>query len=88
VLVESLWEYGEDELAAQAAELSDIGLESVERLAVWHRLNDPPIASDAEPLDARILARAGIDYFECAVREPNRGRRRTRPATERIDPQR
>jgi hypothetical protein len=42
VLAESLWEYGEDELAERALTLSDDGLVSVEHIALWHRLNDPP----------------------------------------------
>jgi hypothetical protein len=58
VLAESLWEYGEDDLAARAAELSASDLEAVQRFAVWHHVNDPEPESGPQLLSGRVDARA------------------------------
>lgn len=85
VLAESLWEYGEEDLAERSLTLSEVGLASVAQLTLWHRLNDPVDSSGSEPSDALTMAKGAIDYFECATRDPAGAQRRTRPESERYD---
>jgi len=82
VLAECVWEYGEDDLAEQVLGLSDGGLEEVQRLALWHRLNDPDPEVGTKLTNARIEALAVIEFFEGRTRDTHRRRRRTRPASE------
>jgi hypothetical protein len=79
VLVESLWEYGEDALAEAALGLSDADLREVQRLAAWHHANDPEPASGPRLTNARIMARAAIEFIDGVRRDTGRQRRRTRP---------
>jgi hypothetical protein len=79
VLAECVWEYGEDDLAAKVVDLSDADLEQVQRLALWHRTNDPEPVGGPKLTNARIEARAVIEFFEGGSRETKRARRRTRP---------
>lgn len=81
-LAEGLWEYGEDELARRALELSEEELVEVGKVAVWHYLRDydPP-----RPMLGRIWARALIEFAESNARDTVRKRRRIRPESERCD---
>jgi hypothetical protein len=83
VLAESLWEYGEDELAEAALALNDDELVEVQRLAVWHHRNDPHPEEGPKLSNGRIMARAAIEFAERAARDTKRTRRRRRPAEER-----
>ena len=78
ILAEALWEYGEDELAAAALRLGEDDLRQVQLLAVWHDQNDPEPASGPKLTNARIMARAMIEFVEGSVRDTKRQRRRTR----------
>jgi hypothetical protein len=82
LLAECAWEYGEDDLAARAAGLSDEDLEQVQRLALWHRTNDPEPEDEPKLTNARIETRAVIEFFEGRSRDTKRVRRRTRPPNE------
>lgn len=79
VLAECAWEYGEDDLAARVAALSDEELDQVQGLALWHRTNDPEPEGGPKLTNARIETRALIEFFEGRTRETKRTRRRTRP---------
>lgn len=78
-LAESLWEYGEDDLAEAALRLSEYELGQVQLLAVWHRLNDPEPHHGPKLQGGRIMARAMIEFAEKMPRDTTRVRRRTRP---------
>jgi hypothetical protein len=84
-LAECLWEYGEDGHAEAAMRLSDEELHEIQRLAVWHHENDPEPESGPRLLNARIAARAAIEFFEREARDTKRRRRRTRLEAERYD---
>jgi hypothetical protein len=77
VLADSLWQYDEVELAERAMRLSDEELHKVQRLAVWHHENDPDPTTGPKLSNARIIARAMIEYVERAPRDTRRVRRRT-----------
>jgi hypothetical protein len=79
LLAEALWQYGEEELAEAAIRLSDDELHTVQRLAVWHHVNDPDPEHGPKLTNARILARAMIEFVERTSRDTKRVRRRTRP---------
>jgi hypothetical protein len=85
LLAEALWQYGEDELAAAALELSDEDLIQVRLLAVWHYENDPEPASGPRLTNGRVVARAMIEFAEGAPRDTKRQRRRTRARDLRYD---
>ena len=78
ILAEALWEYGEDELAAAALRLGEDDLHQVQLLAVWHDQNGPEPASGPRLTNARIMARAMIEFVEGSGRDTRRQRRRTR----------
>lgn len=78
-LAEALWEYGEDALAEAALQLEEDDLHQVQLLAVWHDENDPEPASGPKLTNARIMARAMIEFAEGSSRDTKRQRRRTRP---------
>jgi hypothetical protein len=82
VLAESLWEYGEDELAEAALNLGEDDLREVQRLAVWHHVNDPDPDRGPRLTNARVMARAMIEWAERSSRDTKRTRRRTRPKGE------
>lgn len=79
VLAEALWEYGEDQLAEAALGLSEGDLHEVQLVTVWHRENDPDPVTGPKLTNARIMARAMIEYVEGEGRDTKRVRRRTRP---------
>jgi hypothetical protein len=79
LLAECVWEYGEDDLAERLSDLSDDDLEQVQGLALWHRTNDPEPEGGPKLTNARIEARAVIEFFEGRSRDTKRTRRRTRP---------
>ena len=83
VLAEALWEYGEDELAERAMRLSDRQLRNVQRLAAWHWHYDREPKGGPKLTNARVMARAMIDYAGWRPRDTKRRRRRTRPEAER-----
>lgn len=85
VLAEALWEYGEDELAQRVLQLSDDQLHEIHRTTVWHYRNDPEPDSGPKLTNARIMARAAIDFLEGKERDTVRRRRRTRAEDERYD---
>ena len=85
VLAESLWQYGEDELAERALRLSDRQLKRVQRLAVWHREHDPEPTEGPKLTSGRCMARGMIDFAELRARDTKRTRRRTRPDDQRYD---
>lgn len=78
-LAESLWEYGEEEIAEKVLDLSDPELHQIHRLAVWHYKNDPEPTTGPKLKNGRINARAAIEFFERSTRDTARMRRRTRP---------
>lgn len=79
VLAETLWEYGEDALAETALRLGEDDLHQVQLLAVWHHENDPDPPDGPKLTNARVMARAMIEYAEQTPRDTERKRRRTRP---------
>lgn len=79
VLAESLWQYGEDELAERALSFSEAELYEVQLLAVWHHVNDPEPERGPRLTNPRIQARAAIEFVEGRPRDTARRRRRTRP---------
>jgi hypothetical protein len=85
VLAECLWQYGEDELAEAALRVSDDELHQVHRLAVWHHINDPDPVEGPKLTNARVNARAAIEFFEGTSRDTKRRRRRTRPVEQGYD---
>jgi hypothetical protein len=85
VLAEALWQYGEDELAEAALGLSENDLHQVQLLAVWHHLNDPDSDSSPKLTNARVMARAMIEWAERTRRDTKRTRRRTRPKEDAYD---
>ena len=85
VLAEALWEYGEDELAQAALRLSESDLREVQLLAVWHHLNDVEPDDGPKLTNARIMARAMIEFADGCPRDTRRMRRRTRPREEAFD---
>lgn len=82
LLAEALWEYGEDELAAAALDLSEDDLHQVQLVAVWHHKNDPDPPDGPKLTGARVMARAMIECVERRSRDTKRTRRRTRPSEE------
>jgi hypothetical protein len=54
-------------------------------LAVWHRVNDPEPARGPKLTNARIMARAMIEWDERTSRDTRRTTRRTRPKEEAYD---
>jgi hypothetical protein len=82
VLAEALWEYGEDDLAEAALCLGEDDLREVQRLAVWHHVNDPDPERGPKLTNARVNARAMIEWAERSSRDTKRTRRRTRPKEE------
>ena len=78
LLAECCWEYGEEELAARVGSLSDDDLVQVQRLALWHRVNDLDPPGGPRLTNARIDTRAVIEFFEGQTRDTRRTRRRTR----------
>jgi hypothetical protein len=85
VLAEALWEYGEDELAEAALGLGEDDFRQVQRLAVWHHVNDPDPERGPKLTNARVMARAMIEWAERSSRDTKRTRRRTRPKEEPYD---
>ncbi len=79
LLAESLWEYGEDDLAEAAFRLSEYELDQVQLLAGWHYVNDPEPNHGPKLQGGRIMARAMIEFAERMPRDTTRVRRRTRP---------
>jgi len=85
VLAEALWEYGEDELAEAALGLGEDDLQQVQLLAVWHHVNDADPGSGRNLTNARVMARAMIEWADGTARDTKRMRRRTRPKEEAYD---
>jgi hypothetical protein len=85
VLAETLWEYGEDELAVSALGLGEDDLRQVQRLTVWHHVNDPDPQRGPKLTNAGVMARAMIEWTERSSRDARRTRRRTRPKEEAYD---
>jgi hypothetical protein len=85
VLAEALWQYGEDKLAGAALELGEDDLRQVQRLAVWHHVNDPDPEGGPKLTNARVMARAMIEWAERNTRDTKRSRRRTRSKDEAYD---
>jgi hypothetical protein len=81
-LAESLWEYGEDEVAGAAMRLDESALAKVQTLAAWHYETDPQPSTGPRLTNGRIIARAGIEYITGERRDTARQRRRTRPRSE------
>ena len=84
-LAESLWQYGEEEIAEKVLTLSDRELHQIHRLTVWHHINDPEPTTGPKLQNGRINARAAIEFFEHSPRDTVRTRRRTRPEEETYD---
>jgi len=82
LLAECCWEYGEEALAARVGTLTDEDLEQVQRLALWHRVNDLDPPAGPRLTNAHIEARAVIEFFEGQTRDTARVRRRTRPTAD------
>lgn len=82
-LAESLWEYGEEPLARLAMTLTEDELLAVQRVTLWHDLNDPEPKTGPRLSHGRIMARGAIEFFEGAARDTKRTRRRTRPDDQR-----
>jgi hypothetical protein len=79
VLARDLWEYGEDDLANQARELSDLTLGRIGVLAGRLLLSDGhATASGAGPTVAKACALAAVEVIEGAARPLKRRRRRVR----------
>jgi len=85
VLAEALWEYGEGELAEAALSLGEDDLRQVQGLAVWHHVNDPDPDRGPMLTNARVMARAMIEWTERSSRDTKRTRRRTRPKEDAYD---
>ncbi len=84
LLAECLWEYGEKALAERALALSNEALYEVQVIAVWHHDNDPEPEQGPRLSNARVMARAAIEFLEGRPRDTARRRRRTRPEAKRF----
>jgi hypothetical protein len=83
VLAESLWQYGEEEVAQRALSFSDKQLYEVQLLAVWHHVNDRDPDRGPQLTNARVQARAAIEFVGGGHATPYanavaRGRKRSR----------
>jgi hypothetical protein len=84
-LAESLWEYGEDELAERALRFTESELYEVQLLAAWNYKNLREPSAGPKLQLGRITALAAIELVELGSRDTRRQRRRTRPQPERYD---
>jgi hypothetical protein len=85
VLAEALWEYAEDELAEAALGLGEDDLHQVQLLTVGHHVNDADPGTAPKLTNARVMARAMIEWAEGSARDTKRTRCRTRPKDEAYD---
>jgi hypothetical protein len=85
----SLWDYGEDALAARALGMSDTELSSIQRIDAWYEDPNYPLPVSGQKITHNhVTAFAAVTLFEGEVRDLARSRRRPqkdRPAA--FDPQ-
>lgn len=85
----ALWDYGEDDLAARAIDMSDAELLSIENISAWYEDPEYPLPMSGRRITHNhVNAFAAITVFEGRVRPLTRTRRR--PAKDRptaYDPQ-
>lgn len=77
----SLWDYGEDAVAARALEMSDGDLAGIQNIAAWY--HDPSYAlplTGQQITNNHVVAFAALTYFEGEVRALSRTRRRAQKA--------
>jgi hypothetical protein len=73
----SLWDYGEDALAARAIEMSDEDLSNILAIAGWYLDADYPLPLVGQHITHNhVHAFAAITFFEGEVRPLSRSRRR------------
>ncbi len=80
----ALWDYGEDELAARAIEMTDAELHDVENISAWYEDPSYPLPMSGQRITHNhVHALAAIALFEGAARPLAQTRRRSqrdRPA--------
>ena len=81
----ALWDYGEDELAARALDMSDTELHDIENISAWYEDPSYPLPMSGQRITHNhVNAFAAVALFEGAVRPLAQTRRRpqrNRPAT-------
>ena len=80
----ALWDYGEDELAARAIDMTDAELTSIENISAWYEDPAYPLPMSGQRITHNhVNALAAITLFEGRVRPLARTRRR--PQRDRPD---
>lgn len=80
----ALWDYGEDELAARAIDMTDAELASIENISAWYEDPAYPLPMSGQRITHNhVNAFAAITLFEGRVRSLARTRRR--PQRDRPD---
>jgi hypothetical protein len=78
----ALWDYGEDELAARAIQMSEDELKAIEGISSWYEDPSCPLPMTGQRITHNhVSAFAAVTFFEGEVRELTRTRRR--PAKDR-----
>ncbi len=73
----ALWDYGEDELAARAIDMTDAELASIENISAWYEDPAYPLPMSGQRITHNhVNAFAAITLFEGRVRPLARTRRR------------
>ena len=72
----ALWDFGEDDLAARAIDLSSAELAAVERISAWYEHPGYPLPVDGRITHRHVGALAAVTFFEGRLRPLARTRRR------------
>lgn len=73
----ALWDYGEDELAARAIDMTDAELDGIENISAWYEDPSYPLPMTGQRITHHhVNAFAAIALFEGGVRPLARTRRR------------
>jgi hypothetical protein len=73
----ALWDYGEDDLAARAIDMSAEDLSNIESISAWYEDPNYPLPLNGQRITHNhVNAFAAITLFEGAVRPLSRSRRR------------
>lgn len=85
----SLWDFGEDALAAKAVQMSDSDLLSIRSIAAWYEDPDYPLPVHSQRITHNhVTALAAVTWFEGGLRPLARERRRpTKARPPEFEPQ-
>lgn len=73
----ALWDYGEDDLAVRAIEMTQADLESIENIEAWYQDPAFPLPLSGQRItNNHVSAFAAITFFEGRLRPLARHRRR------------